>query len=214
MTKNFIATAKKQIRECLKYDIETIKKSADFSEWHLKSLITAKNFGKYTKAEKVAYLTKRATLKANAKETELLRRIESLKNAPEIESFSISVEWKKNTTWGANPTAEIRVSYIDGSCDYFTGSASGCGYDKESAAIASAFNQCDSLVALLFKVEKKDPECKVYGYSNSRKGYFPHLSGGVGTSCYPAIFALVGFEMKKVGSGKMFDSWNVAVKYC
>lgn len=212
MTNEFIATAKKQIKDSLKSDIEMIKKSTDFSEWQIKGFITAKNFGNYTKAEKVAYLIKRATLKANAKETELLRHVELLKDAKQIENFSISVEWKKNSTWGANPTAEIRVCYTDSCCEHFTGTASGCGYDKESAAIASAFNQCNSLIALLFKVEKKDPEGKVYGYSNSKNGFFPHLSGGVGTSCYPAIFALAGFKMQKVGSGKMFDSWAVNKK--
>lgn len=213
MNAKFISLVKNQIASELKNTVETINKSERLDEWHLKSLIpNGKSFKGWDLNTKKEYYVKRAKLRADKQKEQLFQRVDLLKNAPSIERIDISIEWKKSKTWGANPHCSVRVGCADMNWYYFESSASGCGYDKESQAIASALNQCNSFIALLFKVEKKDPEHKVYGYYGTDKGFFPHLSGGVGTDCYPAIFALVGYKMQKVASGKTFDSWSITKK--
>lgn len=217
MNAKFISLVKNQIASELRNTVETINKSERLDEWHLKSLIpNGKSFKGWDLNTKKDYYVKRAKLRADKQNEQLLERVEVLKNAPTIERIDISIEWKKSATWGANPHCSAVVHYSDTvgrpSAESFESSASGYGYDKESTVIASALNQCDSFIALVFKVEKKDPLHKVYGYSGTDKGFFPHLSGGVGTNCYPAIFALVGYKMQKVASGKTFDSWSITKK--
>ena len=213
MNAKFISLVKNQIASELRNTVETINKSERMDEWHLKALIpNGKSFKGWDLTTKKDYYVKRAKLRADKQKEQLLKRVELLKNAPSIERIDISIEWKKSATWGSNPHCSIWVIFagnINREREYFESSASGCGYDKESTVIASALNQCNAFIALLFKVEKKDPQHKVYGYYGTDKGFFPRLSGGVGTNCYPAIFALVGYKMQKVASGKTFDSWSI-----
>ena len=48
----------------------------------------------------------------------------------------IEIVWKKNTTWGLNPHASVTIDGIT-----TTGRASGCGYDKASAAVVAALSK-------------------------------------------------------------------------
>lgn len=121
-----------------------------------------------------------------------------------IKSIDIRVEWKRSQMWGHNPTAEVFVSGDD-FCRKGVGTASGCGYDKLSAAVANAFEYLDEFTRELAinyikwdKKEKKNPEsyeskkpygCYFGGYDN-----LPHLEGGVGYDCFDRIFLLMGFK--------------------
>ena len=212
MNKTFIEALKAQNSENRNFFISMAKKSTDFSEWHLKQFISAHNFWDYPTEKKIEYLVKRINKKYDAELYEKIQRVDLLGVSGEIEKIIINVEWTKSRTWGANPTANVCVDFASGMRETYAGTASGCGYDKESAAIASALNQCDAFIALLFEVEKNDPDGKIYGYSNSKKRYFPHLSGGVGVSCYPSVFAAAGFEWNKTGWGKMFDCYSITKK--
>ena len=81
------------------------------------------------------------------------KRLEDADNAPRMLELHIRVEGKNSRTWGANPHAEVFVCYESKQygtescrcCD----SASGCGYDKRSAAVNGA---------LRFTTKKRDPE--------------------------------------------------------
>ena len=202
----------KNIQEDKSFYVEIANNYTSVEPWkqnRVSKFIASKNFSSYTAEKKTAYLLKRITLYFDKEVKSKMNRLSAIENSADIKEINISVEWKKSRTWGANPTATARIDFIGGRREVFTASASGCGYDKESAAIASALNQCNSFIKLLFEVESKDPESKVYGYSNSKKGFFPSLSGGVGVSCYPAVFALAGFEWKKTGWGKTFDCYQI-----
>jgi hypothetical protein len=59
---------------------------------------------------------------------------------------------------------------------------------------------------LLFKLGEKDTK-NLYGFSKFKDCYLPHLSGGVGVSCYYSIFQELGYKLEKVSSGKMHDSY-------
>lgn len=64
-------------------------------------------------------------------------------------TISINIEYKRNRTWGWNPTATV-TAVLDGvRTDTTTGKASGWGYDKLSAAVCRAFSENPLLQTLL-----------------------------------------------------------------
>ena len=215
-TNSFITSAKKRITNDVKFQKSQVKQSVDFSEWYIKNLLPASKTVKQLKAmprkDAEKYLFTRIDKKAEKEIDQIIERYEAIQRAKDIESINISVEWKKSATWGSNPTATVKVCYIGGSCEYFEGKASGCGYDKESAAIATALNCSYSVLKMLFSANKKDPDNKIYGYRAAKDGFFPHVSGGVGVSCYRSVFELFCFDFKNTGSGKTFDVYSVVKK--
>ena len=153
-------------------------------------------------------------IKANEKSlTRKLAQLQTIFDAEDLESISISVEWKKSRMWGNNPTADARVCDKQYGHNYI-GKASGCGYDKESAAIAEAINQSNSFLKALYQIKDRNPNTvnsELFGYG-SGYGILPYLEGGVGVSCYPKIFEALGFIWKRVASGKTFDAYTVTKK--
>jgi len=128
-----------------------------------------------------------------------ISKAEAIENSDEVLEFSVSVEWTNSRVWGANPKATIRVGFDTFKSD----SISGCGYDKESTAIADAFNQSEKLRGILYK--NRDKISGKYGYD---KKLFT-LNGGVGSDCFWSIFKACGYDIKHVACGKMYDSWLV-----
>ena len=130
-----------------------------------------------------------------------------------ITDITIGVEWRRSTTWGSIPTATVKVWSKDdnGNSKYegeFTAKASGCGYDKLSACIASALNQCDAFKRLLYVTyETKGKEGKPYGVYFSEYG--AHLEGGVGVNCYTRAFEWLGYDFKSTAWGKTFNAYTV-----
>lgn len=174
--------------------------------WNAKQYITpANNAKKYNVTELKAVIVARYD-KLKAKKVEKdINEINEIFNAGSINEINVSIEWKRSQTWGANPTATVNIS--GDKYEYFTsGSISGCGYDKESTAFASAINKSKAFRKLMF--ENADKLNNLYGWG---KGYGT-LSGGVGVSCYYSIFEAMGYKMKKVGNGKMFDAYYITKK--
>lgn len=70
-------------------------------------------------------------------------RLEAADKAGKLIEINISVNWTRSRTWGSNPHAECRWYFEDpeyGTRSAFSeGRASGCGYDKRSAAVQQAF---------------------------------------------------------------------------
>ena len=171
----------------------------DLTNWRIREIMP-KGKKDYT----LEYAQKRIETYFTKELQKELSEYEAVLNAPKIKEITISIEWTKSRTWGANPTATTRIYLENGQSEEYTYKCSGCGYDKESTAIAGALNQSKSIIKLLLQL----PENKLYGYYKD-EGHLPNLSGGVGTSCYPSIFSLGGYTMKHISSGKMFDSWII-----
>jgi hypothetical protein len=209
---NFIKSATKRIKNHSLYLKNQVKQSKDFSEWNLKELLPAstglKKLQKMSRKDAEKYLFARIEKKQQKEIQEITDKVNRIFLAGEITKITISVEWKKSATWGTNPTAECRIHTSNG-YEFLTGKASGCGYDKESAAIASALNQSTAIIKMLFDADKKDPESKVYGYRSAKDGFFPHISGGVGVSCYRSVFALFGLNFECISYGKTYDSYLI-----
>lgn len=131
-----------------------------------------------------------------------INRLETIANAAEIKSISVSVVWHKSRTWGYNPAVEIRLETKEG-YKFSTGTASGCGYDKRSAAVGSALNEMPEAVKLLCDIkEAKIPEMPETNNSSNAPyiaygagyGAIPYYEGGVGYSCFDKIFEIAGFK--------------------
>ena len=119
--------------------------------------------------------------------------------------IQIKVNWKKNRTWGLNPHASFYA--FDG---LYKGTASGCGFDKLSSAVAHALNQCVPLSLALLRNEESLKG--VYGIR-----FFDHTSkktgktsravlweGGVGINCFHQVIEKLGGTFKHV-SDKTWD---------
>lgn len=158
--------------------------------------------------EKAAELaTKRAIKEIDKNEQERLGKLDRAQRVSELQFVEITVEWHKSRTWGNNPRATVRTN--DG---VFYGSASGCGYDKESAAIAEALNQSGSVLKMLYDKEETKPEDKprrdYVGYG-AGYGILPSFEGGVGVSSHRQIFANCGYTWETVSNGKTFDAYRI-----
>jgi hypothetical protein len=130
---------------------------------------------------------------------------ESISNAEDVAEIEISVEWKKSRTWGMNPTATVKV-FTYGNSEIYIGTASGCGYDKESASVASAMNEAPELLKMLYKAMETKADTKPYGVNDYENGI--SFAGGVGMSCYRNIAEWLSVEWSEV-HGNSFDHYTM-----
>ncbi len=98
-------------------------------------------------------------------------------------SAHLAVYWKKNPTWGLNPSVEGNGAKI--------GYASGCGYCKESAALADA---------LRFLGKDEEEQRSIWRKS------------GCGVEAVREALAACGFELQDRYHGKREDSYRVIRK--
>lgn len=122
-----------------------------------------------------------------------LDRLDAADKAPVFTGLKVKIEWEKSRTWGSNPSAECwvigngpAIYTIEGedgkpltnnngtpylnTTHYKVGHASGCGYDKRSAAIEYGI-LCPTIDRLIIENAKT---WKFYAVEG--KDYFPHLS--------------------------------------
>lgn len=149
-----------------------------------------------------------------------LDKLLKAKDAPVLTWAAIHVEWKRSAMWGYNPTAEM-----DSNNGHTQGRASGCGYDKGSAAVAGALNANPSALRVLYEAaekalaEGKQPRTRglasscvswgdVIGYGS---GYsvLPYFEGGVGVNEYAHIFERCGYKWSSNRSAKHYDYYSI-----
>lgn len=163
--------------------------------------------------EKIVELTiKRANKQRDKYTAEKLEKLERAAAAPDLVNVTISVEWKRSATWGYNPTATVTV-YAGNQWKQYTASASGCGYDKRTAAVGAALNQSDSIKKMLYSAKEKalnnPPEVGRYCGGNyfeestsnnslihygAGYGVLPYFEGGVGINSFRGVFEACGYK--------------------
>lgn len=172
--------------------------------------------GKLTRAEAIEKASKRAAAEWAKRKEEYLQKITAAENAPLPSSINIAVDWVRNRTWGYNPNANICVVGVG--C--YDGSASGCGYDKRTAAIATALNKSAAALKILYEAEekrlkgiktRKQARRDVLGYGTGY-GVLPYFEGGVGISAYYTICENCGYKMTDTASSKTFDGYLITAK--
>ena len=202
------AESKKWAQDALKYfdENETIQQKEEFTKRYYQKSIDAlyKKNHATTDNQKIKVL--KSLIKSYYerylnKDIATVEQAEALLNSDlKINKIVIAIEWKKSRTWGNNPYCEVKVFYNNNQIETFTGFASGCGYDKRSAATAQAFNKCEALKALLYKAENKRlknhsevTRRDFIGYG-SGYGSLPYFEGGVGFRCHETILNNLKFK--------------------
>lgn len=213
----------------LNYAISSLKERLEKGEKiYSCSLLTDDALNKFSKGiiskEDLLKKAEKSFQRKLKKETDkLVSLLQNIENTPDFEGSKIEVGWVRSNTWGMNPHAKVTI-YRE---DSFRGCASGCGYDKLSASVASALNQSLSVKKLFIEkvleplTEKWLKEGKTieelakdYGYRQFfpyGTGYYPitFFEGGVGVNCYTSIFALAGYDFKQIASGKTYDVFTI-----
>jgi hypothetical protein len=135
----------------------------------------------------------------------------------------IDVSWKKSATWGANPTAEVWADeYLGVSC-----SVGGCGYDKESTAIAEPFNRSKQMAKIAIIAKFIDAKFKDMSWKEKEeKGIFPYSygvrfsifhnngiywEGGVGASSFINCIKSAGYKMNAEFHPKYSDCYSLSL---
>ena len=182
---------------------------AVLDSWYYRGLCTPKVFeavkaldtGDKLGDDLIAKIMKKRT-REEAKSTKIrIDKLNKAENAEDIQQFTITVEWLKSRTWGYNPHATV-YSYSEVTKDH----ASGCGYDKESAAIAGAFNSNSEVMRILYKHLENGG---VFPYGVTLWGGLVSFDGGCGVSTFYNIFDALGYEFKQVVSGQHCAAYRV-----
>jgi hypothetical protein len=150
--------------------------------------------------EKAVELAQKRAEKQLAKKTEAgLAKLEAASQAPELTFATVNVSWSRNY----NATAEAWTNN-----GRRTGTAGGYGYDKQSAAVADAFNQDYTMLKVLYTIKEKalaagqtdESRTACTGHDNRYiigygSGYsvIPYFEGGVGVECYWSILKKAGY---------------------
>lgn len=130
-----------------------------------------------------------------------LEKLEKAAAAPDPEYIVINMEWKRSAMWGMNPAVEIT-----GERTRTAGSASGCGYDKASAATASAANVHPEILRILYTHAENGGK---FPYSVYTFAGLPYFDGGCGMSCFYNVFEACGYRFKQTANGKHFDAYAI-----
>ena len=193
----------KQLKKAIS-DLKKAKKSDLIDLWYYREKLTARQLEKFNNKELTTKDAKEILQNKIIKEYQKrlekdLKRIETIARANDgIENINISIDWVKSTTWGYNPHATITTN--NGTIT--EGRASGCGYDKESAAIAEALNKNNDILKLLYVAKNKKMTLKnndnhdLLGYG-SGYGVLPYFEGGVGASSLMNIFRKLGYNVQE-----------------
>lgn len=198
----------KQFKKAIS-NLNKAKKEDMINMWYYTEKLTKRQFEKL-KDKKITVKDIKEILKNKIteeyqKRTEKeLQRIETVENASdELQAIAINVDWVKNSTWGYNPHATVYTN-TSGAKE---GRASGCGYDKESAAIAEALNKNNDILKLLYTFKNKKMTANktnsrdLLGYG-SGYGVLPYFEGGVGASSLMNIFKKLGYNVQEYHTDK------------
>lgn len=175
--------------------------------------------GEIDRAKAVELATRRADREVAKQRESYFAKLQAAADTNPIRSLSIALTWHRSSVWGYNPIAEAVGDYRR-----TTGKASGCGYDKGSAAAADALNAQPQTLRFLYDraeaalAEGADPHSKsactgycwsgILGYGS---GYsvLPYYEGGVGMSSLLDLFTRGGYSVRSAASGRLYDCYLI-----
>jgi len=222
--KNLIKSIEAKYKSTLNDFIVTINQVEDLkglNRWQYNDLLPkGKNVSAFSFDALKAYIIDRkqkATYKAIERE---VNKIKTVFSAGKLLEVKITMEWKRSAMWGMNPKAECWYSYLDAEGNHQSnyvqsGSIGGCGYDKGSTAVAECLNQINEVLKPLYNMKNTaminhaDVDNRNLFDYGSGYGILPYIEGGVGVSCYPAIFEKIGYKFRTQARGKTFDVYTI-----
>ena len=189
---------KKAIDRAEKEQAEKAYNRAFDDDRKLCDLLTEKQWEDYTsailpRAKALELARKKAAREAKKVADRYRERLTAAEGENRPADGLLVIRWIRNSTWGWNPRAEL---FVWG--ETFTGRASGCGYDKASAAMADALNACPAIMRALYAKEDERPEGVTrrewLGYG-SGYGVLPAFEGGVGVRTLCEVLTTCGFSV-------------------
>ena len=189
---------KKAIDRAEKEQAEKAYNRAFDDDRKLCDLLTEKQWEDYTsailpRAKALELAQKKAARQAKKRADRYRERLTAAEGENRPADGLLVIRWIRNSTWGWNPRAEL---FVGG--ETFTGRASGCGYDKASAAMADALNACPAIMRALYAKEDERPEGVTrrewLGYG-SGYGVLPSFEGGVGVRTLCEVLTTCGFSV-------------------
>lgn len=170
--------------------------------------------GRIDREKAVQLATARAGREIDKSTARKMAALEKAEAAPDVQSVAIHVEWKRSRTWGYNPHASVVINAMN----RYEGGASGCGYDKRTAAVGEALNQSAVIRRMLYQAKEKAlaegwrPENSAHsnaGCINYGAGYgvLPYFDGGVGMGSFEGVFNACGLRLVVRDEGKHYDSY-------
>lgn len=192
---------------------ERLKKEIEIKQHATEATVKAYQSGKITRAQAIEKATAIALKENEKRKRANLDKLTDAENAPDVLNIDVQIEWKKSRTWGANPFCECW-----GGGYYTTGRASGCGYDKRTAATAEAFNSNTAIMKALYTAEEKrlskrnKPTRREFIGYGSGYGILPAFEGGVGISSHWRIFENIGFIFKTTAETRTCDAYTITGK--
>ena len=146
--------------------------------------------------EKFVELTVKRYVKQLDKEIqEEINRLNEVSKS-EVQNFTVSIEWKQSRTWGSNPSAMLQT----GTKRFYSGSVSGCGFDKGSTAFSCVLNQYNGVLKLLYDIKEKNitiSNTKLFGYGSANYRTIPYFEKGVGIDCSIDILKKLNITTQK-----------------
>lgn len=124
--------------------------------------------------------------------------------------FRINVDWHRSRMWGSNPRAEVWANLAGIRGDYTTGTVSGCGYDKESAAVNLALKDNPLMQTLLLWPRlnvKGQYGDKVHRALRKRDYGYELRFGGMGMGELKSLLEQNGFTCAEM-HGDSFDGYE------
>lgn len=189
---------KKAIAKAEEEQAEKAYKRAFAEDCELYELLTDNQWEKYksgtlTREKSLELARKKAAREAKKTADRRRERLTAAEGANRPADGLLVIRWTRNATWGWSPHAEL---YVCG--ETFTGRASGCGYDKASAAMAKALNSCPAIMRALYAKEEERPEGVTrrewLGYG-SGYGVLPAFKGGEGVRTLCDVLSACGFSV-------------------
>lgn len=177
--------------------------------WYLREHLTGKTAERLFAMQEgervpVEIIEKMRAKRAREVEKEMrgyMERVELVEQYEQPERLAVEVEWVKSRTWGKNPHAVVR-----GEKRRTESRASGCGYDKASAAIAGALNQNPEALRMLYDHAEAGG---LFPYGVGFLAGVPYFAGGCGVSCFYPIFEACGYEFNAVTHWSAFDVYTI-----
>jgi len=157
------------------------------------------------------YLIKRLDLNTKTRIKHELSKLNFTNNLEPINQIYITVEWKKSTMWGLNPKAE---TYINGLGLLTSGSINGCGFDKQSTAVAIILNQIPQILRLMYELKNKNYKTRNHDLFGYGSGYniLPKFEEAVGVVCYEKILDRIGYKFCLISTGNSFSVFSLTKK--
>lgn len=179
---------------------EGIKRHSTAARWD------AYQAGKISREKAVELATARRIKELEKELAQNMQQLDAAEAAPDVKGIAIHVEWKRSATWGYNPHASVIVNQVN----RYEGSASGCGYDKRTAAIAEAANQSAVLLRMLYSLKEKALQTGEKMPYGAGYGVLPYFEGGVGMESFYGVFNACGMNVtERDERGKYYDFYYV-----